>query len=164
MADAKRYTRQMLEQTLASISIPRVMGYKIRFEGSRLIVGDSPIDLEKINRFQIVAIGKAARNGRRTLRSPSDAIPCSGVVAAPTPPRSPLPRLPHYVCGHPIPNAESESSKEILARLGECDENTLVFFLLSGGGSALAELPLVPGLELGEIQEVNRRWSHVARR
>lgn len=158
MADAKRYTRQILEQTLASINIPRVMGYKIKFEGPRLIVGDSPVDLEKINRFQIIAIGKAAHAMVDGLCAVlPDAIPRSGVVAAPTPPRSPLAKLPHYVCGHPIPNAESvKAAKEILARLGECDENTLVFFLLSGGGSALAELSLVPGLELGEIQAVNR--------
>jgi glycerate 2-kinase len=37
-----------------------------------------------------------------------------------------------------------------------CDERTIVFFLLSGGGSALVELPLQPDLALREVQQLYR--------
>ncbi len=40
--------------------------------------------------------------------------------------------------------------------LRSCDERTLVFFLLSGGGSALLEMPLVPGMRLEDLQLLNR--------
>ena len=51
----------------------------------------------------------------------------------------------YFVGGHPIPNEQSwKAAEAILASLKKCDEKTLVFFLLSGGGSALVELPLDP--------------------
>src|SRR5205814_1825605 len=40
--------------------------------------------------------------------------------------------------------------------LKKCDEKTLVFFLLSGGGSALVELPLGSALTLDDVQQTYR--------
>jgi hydroxypyruvate reductase len=40
--------------------------------------------------------------------------------------------------------------------LTACDGQTLVFFLLSGGGSALVELPLDPLLTLSDMQQIHR--------
>ena len=158
MPDAKRLARQMFEQTLASINIPRVMGSKLKFERTRLIVAETPVDLEGIEKFHIVAIGKAAHamvDGLAAILP--DGLPCSGVVSAPTAPAAPVSGLSYFVCGHPIPNAESvQSAEAILNLLQGCDKNALVFFLLSGGGSALAEFPLIPGMVLEEIQAVNR--------
>ena len=68
-----------------------------------------------------------------------------------------MPGLSYYMCGHPIPNEASvKAAKEILRLLERCDKQSLVFFLLSGGGSALSEFPLVPGMRLEDIQAVNR--------
>lgn len=158
MADAKRIARQIFEQTLASIDIPRVIGSKVEFNGSHLNVADQSLDISSEKKIQIIAIGKAAHAMVDGLAAvlPRSFI-CRGVVAAPTAPKAPMPGLAYHICGHPIPNEESvEAAREILEQLTGCDQNTLVFFLLSGGGSALAELPLVPGMGLEEIQQVNR--------
>jgi hydroxypyruvate reductase len=40
--------------------------------------------------------------------------------------------------------------------LASANQHTLVFFLLSGGGSALVELPLDPGVTLEDMQALNR--------
>jgi glycerate 2-kinase len=80
-----------------------------------------------------------------------------GVVAAPTAPRKPMPGMKYFVAGHPVPNEESwKAAEAILALLKKCDEKTLVFFLLSGGGSALVELPLDPRQTLADVQQVYR--------
>src|SRR2546426_8267922 len=80
-----------------------------------------------------------------------------GVVSAPTPARKPVAGMKYFVAGHPLPNAESwKAAEEILALLKKCDEKTLVFFLLSGGGSALVELPLDPRQTLEDVQQVYR--------
>ncbi len=56
-----------------------------------------------------------------------------------------------------MPNAEScKAAEAILALLKKCDEKTLVFFLLSGGGSALVELPLDPAQTLEDVQKLHR--------
>jgi hydroxypyruvate reductase len=61
------------------------------------------------------------------------------------------------VAGHPIPDEGSfAAGRAILDLLAASNQQTLVFFLLSGGGSALVELPLDPGVTLEEMQSLNR--------
>ncbi len=63
----------------------------------------------------------------------------------------------YFVAGHPLPNEQSwKAGEEILALLKTCDARTLVFFLLSGGGSALVELPLEPQQTLEDVQQLYR--------
>src|SRR5260370_18448386 len=79
-----------------------------------------------------------------------------GVVSAPTPARRPVPGMKYFIGGHPVPNAESwKAAEAILALLKRCDEKTLVFFLLSGGGSALVEFPLTPSQTLEDVQQMH---------
>ena len=61
----------------------------------------------------------------------------------------------YFVGGHPIPNLESwKAAEAILELLKTCDQRTLVFFLLSGGGSALVELPLDSKQTLEDVQQL----------
>lgn len=64
-------------------------------------------------------------------------------------------RIPHVDCyeaGHPVPDENSfhATRKALEAVSGLTDQDT-VLFLLSGGGSALFEDPLIPGEELQDI-------------
>ena len=79
-----------------------------------------------------------------------------GIAVANTLPPSTLTGFTTFVAGHPYPDDESQKAAEaILAALTDADERTLVFFLISGGGSALVEKPL-PGLTLSDVQAVHR--------
>ena len=54
--------------------------------------------------------------------------------------------------GHPIPDENSFSAtRDALALTENLKETDTVLFLLSGGGSALFEVPLIPGEELQDI-------------
>lgn len=56
--------------------------------------------------------------------------------------------------GHPIPDSSGiNGTKEIVAIAKEANEDDLVFCLISGGGSALFELPYA-GISLEEIKEI----------
>jgi hydroxypyruvate reductase len=56
-----------------------------------------------------------------------------------------------------VPNEASwKAAEAILALLKKCDEKTLLFFLLSGGGSSLVELPLDPKQTLEDVQQVHK--------
>jgi hydroxypyruvate reductase len=60
------------------------------------------------------------------------------------------------VAGHPVPNQQSEfAARKIIQLLENSRTNSLVIFLISGGGSSLVELP-VEGISLRDIQETNR--------
>ncbi len=158
MATGKEIARRIFLQTLASIDIPRVMERKLLREGSWLILPDGAIDLSHIAKVYVVAIGKAAHamvTGLECILPPGTRL--SGIVVAPVAPERRVPGMEYFVGGHPVPNAESWKSAEAILRLLEsCDERTVVFFLLSGGGSALMELPLYDEMQLEDVQAVHR--------
>ena len=158
MADLKQLARLIFHETLAAIDIPAAIQRKLRLEGSVLNCSDTVIDLQSFSKIRTVAIGKASHamlDGLRALLPPY--LRLEGVASAPTPPNRPLPGVQYFVGGHPIPNAESRAAAEAaLALLKKCDEATLVFFLLSGGGSALSELPLDSRMTLEDVQQFYR--------
>jgi hydroxypyruvate reductase len=59
-----------------------------------------------------------------------------------------------YEAGHPIPDENGfKATKRALESVSDLSENDRVIFLLSGGGSALFEVPAVSGEELQDITE-----------
>ena len=79
-----------------------------------------------------------------------------GILVAPVAPDRALPGWRTFVGGHPLPNAESfAAGRAILDRLARCNEKTLVFFLISGGGSSLVEQPLGAGVTLNDFRALN---------
>ena len=158
MAQLKQLARKIFQETLAAIDIPATMQRKLQRKGTVLLCGGTRIDLRDFEKLRVVAIGKAAHamvEGLALVLAPF--VRFEGVVSAPTAPPKPVPGMKYFVAGHPVPNAESwKAAEAILALLKKCDEKTQVFFLLSGGGSALVELPLDPRQTLEDVQKVHR--------
>jgi glycerate 2-kinase len=157
MAELKQIARRIFHETLGAIDIPLIMQQKLTLDGTRLQCRDARIDLGAFEKVRAVAIGKATHallDGLRLLLPPE--IGFDGIAAAPTPTKAPVAGMKYFVAGHPVPNEESwKAAEAILALLKTCDEKSLVFFLLSGGGSALAELPLDPQQTLRDVQQLN---------
>ena len=156
MADLKQLARRIFHETLAAIDIPEVMQRKLQLERSIMRCGDVTIDLHAFAKFRVIAIGKASHAMVEGLTSflPAN-VALQGVVSAPTPPARPLPGTNYFLGGHPLPNAASwQAAEAILELLRNCDEKTLVFFLLSGGGSALVERPLDSGTTLEDTGQL----------
>lgn len=92
--------------------------------------------------------------GLRNLLDPGFSV--SGILVGPTPPPRELPGWRTFTGGHPIPNEQSfAAGRAILNLLSRCDENTLIFYLLSGGGSALVEHGLNPAMTHEDFQKLN---------
>ncbi|HWX24104.1 MAG TPA: DUF4147 domain-containing protein [Vicinamibacteria bacterium] len=157
MTHGRQLTREIFRDTLAALDIPRVIELKLTLAGSILTLEDTAIDLSAYSALFVVAIGKAAHAMAAGLRSfLPDSYPFKGVVAAPTKTAAPVPGLAYFVAGHPNPNEHSWLAAEaIIALLRGTNERSVVFFLLSGGGSALTELPIVPGMCLEDLQAAN---------
>jgi hydroxypyruvate reductase len=157
MTLGKQLAREIFRDTLAALDIPRVMELKLALTGSILTLDDAAIDLSVFSSMFVVAIGKAAHAMAAGLRSfLPDSYQFKGVVAAPTKPDASIPGLQYFVAGHPNPNEDSwRAAEAILSLLRSADERSVVFFLLSGGGSALTELPIVPGMQLEDLQAAN---------
>jgi glycerate 2-kinase len=162
MADLKQLARRIFHETLKAIDIPSTMQRKLLRAGTRLKCGDAvssfDVDLAAFDRVLVVAIGKAAHvmvEGLAALAGRERIF--QGVVSAPTAPMRVVTGMNYFTGGHPLPNEQSWAAAEAILRLlGGCDERTLVFFLLSGGGSALVELPLDSELTLADVQQLYR--------
>jgi glycerate 2-kinase len=158
MADLKQIARQIFQEIISAIDIPAAMQKKLRRDGMVLYFEDTRIDLRAFETVLVIAIGKAAHamvEGLEALLGHDFAF--RGIVAAPTPPSRVVDRMTYFVGGHPTPDKESWNAGEVILQfLKPCDEKTLVFFLLSGGGSAVVELPLDPQQTLEDVQQLHR--------
>jgi len=155
MADLKQLARQIFHETLAAIDVPAAMQRKLRRQGTRIVCGEKTFDLKDFEKIRVVAVGKAAHSTVEGLVfALAPFVGFEGAVAAPSLPKKAVPGLKYFAAGHPMPNEESRKAAEaILALLRKCDAKTLAIFLLSGGGSALMELPLDAKQTLEDVQQ-----------
>lgn len=158
MAELKQIARQIFQETLAAIDIPATMQRKLRRQGTRIVCGEKTLDLKDFGKIRVVAMGKAAHAMIEGLvLSLAPFVGFEGVVSAPGLPKKTVPGLKYFAAGHPVPNEASwKAAEAIIALLKKCEEKTLVIFLLSGGGSALVELPLDPKQTLEDVQQVHK--------
>jgi glycerate 2-kinase len=158
MSELKQLAREMFHETLAGVDIRQTFAEKFRVDGSRLAVGDLSIDLSAYRSIRAVAMGKAASVMAQALREGLPAeFPLRGVLAAPHDALAEVSGFRAIGAGHPVPDDGSiAAARAILELLADADERTLVFFLLSGGSSALVELPLDSSISPKDLQQLHR--------
>ncbi|MBZ5502458.1 MAG: DUF4147 domain-containing protein [Acidobacteriia bacterium] len=153
----KQLAQRVFRRTLAAIDIPATLEKTLGRSGSRIRAGDATIDLREFSSILAIAYGKASwamAEGLARALAP-DYSP-EGILVVPGDAPRELPGWKIFAGGHPVPNAESfAAGREILQRLAQCDDRTLIFFLLSGGGSSLVEQPLDPGVTLEDFQKLH---------
>jgi len=123
------------------------------------------LDLSQTSQLLIIAAGKCAtpmlQGLLRTLAIPPQCI-ISGILIAPVP----SPNLPtairHFAGGHPVPNPESFAGAEAALNLlrNASPGRTFCLFLLSGGASAMMELPLDRSISLADTIQFHRALVH----
>ena len=106
-------------------------------------------------RIVLVAVGKAAWQMARAAADVLGERIDSGIVI--TKYDHVMGEIPHVRCveaGHPVPDEHSfGATREALALTENLTAEDTVLFLLSGGGSALFEQPLIPAAELTDLTE-----------
>ena len=153
----KQTAERIFRDTLAAIDIHATLERKLECDGKSICVDRKRIHLGDFNKFVAIAIGKAALAMAEGLTSvlPSLCAP-DGILVVPSEPAKNLPRWQTFVGGHPIPTQASfVAGRAILDRLALCDEHTLIFFLVSGGGSALVEQPLNPSITHEDFEKLH---------
>ncbi len=111
-------------------------------------------DLEGARRVYIVGAGKAGVAMARAAAEIAGSKLVGGVMSVPVAPIEPIQGVRCIVGGHPLPTDGSLAAGRAVADLlAEVDEDDLVLALISGGGSALLELP-VDGVSLADLQQL----------
>ncbi|MGH9735548.1 MAG: glycerate kinase type-2 family protein [Candidatus Acidiferrales bacterium] len=153
----KETAQRIFRSTLAAIDIPETLARKMDRRGSRIRAEKAIIDLSGYREIVAVAFGKAAfamAEGLARILTPEYQI--DGILVVPAALKRDVPGWTTFVGGHPAPNDQSfEAGKAILSRLARCDDRSLIFFLISGGGSALVEQALDRASTIEDFQKLN---------
>lgn len=152
----KSKLREMFTETLAELSLERVIAERMRCEDGVLSIEDETIVLSEFTKIIVVAIGKAAHPMARGFVDLVAPARVTGVIVGPVSAEKP-PFFLEYVGGHPYPNAASFHAASVVEELLEdLHEKHLLVTLLSGGGSAICEKPIDPSIseaDMGRIFE-----------
>lgn len=165
---------QIFHEALASCSVEKAFlsRLSVSIRGGAKILhlrGEgSEIDLTHMKRVIVIAMGKVAATMLQVfVRSPlATGCEVTGILVAPSLPAD-LPKgITFYAGGHPLPNAESllaaDAARQLLlsAASGERASETFIFFLVSGGASAMMELPLDSAISLEDTIRFHRILVH----
>ena len=135
--DADRIVRESIRRVLPDEAVSRALAGKDFGNG----------------RVYVVAAGKAAWQMANTAAEIlGDRMESGVAVTKYDHVKGPIPGMKCFEAGHPVPDANSFAGTQAALELVEnLREEDTVLFLLSGGGSALFEKPLIPEEELADI-------------
>ncbi|MET0623113.1 MAG: DUF4147 domain-containing protein [Pyrinomonadaceae bacterium] len=162
MADLRELrdaAREVFDEALAASDARRAVLGAVEFDGKRLRVGGEWFGsgARGLKVFS-VALGKAAASMASALDERLGDVLACGVLSAPATRDALSGRWRVFEGGHPLPNEASfEAARAAFDLLKTADDSSsVVLFLVSGGGSAMLELPRDPRLTLEDVREANR--------
>jgi glycerate 2-kinase len=161
-------------QSLEDCSVEQAFTHRVKRETRAgkpfLTVSDDAIDLHSVRRIGVVAVGKAASAMLKALLPSLPGLTqcdLSGVVIANDEQPDLPPGFQFFAGGHPTPNQASLDGAEAAVALvrslrskAAMAEDSLCLFLISGGASAMMELPLDPRISLEDTVKFHRELVH----
>ena len=128
----------------------------VRVTGAAIEVANRNYSLTGFQNIFIIGAGKAAIPMAQALETLLGARLSGGIVVIPYGQAWPLRKVRVIEAAHPIPDlAGVEGARQIAAIAEQATAHDLLFFLVSGGGSALLPYPL-DGLTLADKQAVTQ--------
>jgi len=152
--------RQLFEHALAEASIDRAFQRHVECERGVLRVCEDLHDLDSYGRVLVVSIGKAAHAMVNSLEMQAGNR-FEGIVASSVEALSQARGFRYFRGGHPTPNEDSlRAAEAMLKSLNAQTAASLVIFMLSGGGSAIAEKPIDNEISLPDLIATYRALVH----
>ena len=143
--------REIFQHALDQASIPKAFARNVHCERGILRICEDLYDLNANGRVLVVSIGKAGHTLVEALEAQVGSR-LEGIVATSVDPPSQVHGFRYFRGGHPTPNADSVRAAEaILKSLNAQTASSLVIFMLSGGGSAIAEKPIDDEISLDDL-------------
>jgi glycerate 2-kinase len=153
--------RQIFQYALTEASIPSAFARHVHCERGILRICEDLYDLNAYGRVLVISIGKAGHTMVEALASQVGLGQLEGIVACSVEPANQVHGFRYFKGGHPTPNADSVRAAEaILKTLHAQPATSLVIFMISGGGSAIAEKPIDHEISLDDLIATYRALVH----
>lgn len=137
-ADAERIVKKSIEAVLPDTAVKNALADFRPSSGKTLLV----------------AVGKAAYRMARAALEVLPRVDAGIVITKYGHVEGPISEVVCYEAGHPVPDENSfAATRKVLELTADLSAEDTVIFLLSGGGSALFEDPLILGEELQDITD-----------
>src|SRR5882724_3900391 len=157
----KDLARRIFASALAEASIARAFDRHVDLERGGVLrvgtlrIGEDLFDLNGYSRRFVVSIGKAANTMVEALAAKTGEL-FEGIVASSVAPEQQIRGFRYFLGGHPTPNADSVLAADAVLRAlhslaQSSDQNSLVVFLISGGGSSILEKPIDDEIPLDDL-------------
>ena len=158
--DMRVTARHLFEYALAEASIDRAFQRHVDCDKGVLRICEDLHDLDSYNRVLVISVGKAAHAMVNSLEMQAGSR-FQGIVASSVDPVSLVHGFRYFRGGHPMPNQESiRAAEAMLKSLGAQNASSLVIYLLSGGGSSIAEKPIDDEISLPDLISTYRVLVH----
>ena len=155
-ARARKDVLAIFKAGVKAVDPARAIQNHLRIEDNILIVGEKKTDLSGFDRISVIGTGKASAAMAQAMEDILGGRLNAGIVITKYSHALPLSRVQVMEAGHPVPDeAGFQGARQIVRFLEKTDEKDLVFFLISGGGSALLPYPH-QGLTLEDKQDVTK--------
>ncbi|HEY6332173.1 MAG TPA: DUF4147 domain-containing protein, partial [Blastocatellia bacterium] len=144
-------------RTLAAIDVEVLFNERIRLDCDVLVFGDrQQIALGKYNRVFVVGIGKASlKMGAALERLLGDRITRGILVTDRT--QNVTVNSDVVFGSHPTPDEKSLiAGRKLMDVVSVAGPGDLIIFLISGGGSAMVESPLIPDVTAADLAQLGR--------
>ncbi|MBU0719800.1 DUF4147 domain-containing protein [bacterium] len=157
---AKDSARDIFHHALQSVLPENFMAGYCRLDDEFLRVSDKKYNLQKYKNIYVFGSGKAAYTMAKEMEKILGDRVYKGLIVSPYDNKE-LKNIKVRIGSHPVPDQKSlDAAKALLDRMQECGEDDLYIYLLSGGSSALIEIP-IPPVDLEDLQKsTNLMLSH----
>src|SRR5689334_20543989 len=153
LAELRSHARNIFAAALAAADPYRAVEANVNLEGEHLGAGDRSYDLTRFDKILVAGCGKASARMALALEDLLGDRIAAGLVVVQYGHDVALNKIEVVEAGHPIPDAAGlDGARRVADLVRRRTERDLIFFLISGGGSALLPFP-VDGLSLAEEQQ-----------
>ncbi len=156
MTDLKETAKRVFLSALRAIEPESVIRQNLRVDGETLAFGAEKIQLDEFREIVLIGMGKASLKMGSAVEKLLSTRISRGILV--TDRRSSISvRSEVVVGGHPLPDANSLiAGEKIIELVRSCGGDTLIVFLISGGGSALVEMPVSRSISLEDLRVTNQ--------
>jgi glycerate-2-kinase len=152
-SSAEKLLQRIIEGSIKAVKPSELFESQFLISGNKLIAFGEEFDLSRYANVKCVAIGKSAEAMAYEVEKKLNGK-VTGIIATPIEKHFDIKRFRFFKTGHPLPDEESVKAGEEVERfVSSSQENELLMFLISGGGSAAVFVP-VDGVSLEEANQM----------